>query len=240
MDSLDQASGPDRYSTLAGGDHRNTLEIKKSRFITVLRRVETESNVRDLVSELRKEFHGAGHHCSAFILGADRSIQRSNDDGEPSGTAGAPMLEALLRRETMPGATDLSDVCAVVVRYFGGTLLGAGGLVRAYSDSVSTALAAAPLVIRQRMQLFTIGLAHADAGRLENELRAENVQILGNHYSSHGVKLTVAVPAGAHDLALPHRIAALTAGRSAAQPVGCEWRDIEPGCRQLPVAADGG
>ncbi len=225
MDSLDQTSGQDRYSTLAAGDHRSGVEIKRSRFITVLRRVETEDSARNVVLELRKEFHGAGHHCSAFILGPGRSIQRSNDDGEPSGTAGAPMLEALLRRETMTGVADLSDACAVVVRYFGGTLLGAGGLVRAYSDSVATALAAAPLVIRQRMQLFTIGLAHAEAGRLENELRAENVQIVANEYSSHGVELTVAVPAGDQDLVFPHRIAALTGGRSPAQSRGCEWMD---------------
>ena len=128
------------YTTLApGDDFRHELEIKRSRFITVLRRAPDEDAARALVSELRKEFHDARHHCSAFVLGPDRSIQRSNDDGEPSGTAGIPMLEALIRRETQPGVSDLSDVSAVVVRYFGGILLGAGGLVRAYSESVSAA-----------------------------------------------------------------------------------------------------
>uniref|UniRef100_UPI0039EEFE92 IMPACT family protein n=1 Tax=Sinomonas sp. G460-2 TaxID=3393464 RepID=UPI0039EEFE92 len=125
-----------RYSTI-DGEHRHELEIKRSRFITVLRRAETEDEARALVAELRREFHDARHHCSAFVLGPDRTAQRSNDDGEPSGTAGIPMLEALLKGATLDGAADLSDVAAVVVRYFGGILLGAGGLVRAYSESVS-------------------------------------------------------------------------------------------------------
>ena len=115
------------YTTLAAGaDFRHEIEIKRSRFITVLRRAATEETARDLVAGLRREFHDARHHCSAFVLGPDRGIQRSNDDGEPSGTAGIPMLEALLKRETAPGAADLSDASAVVVRYFGGILLGAG------------------------------------------------------------------------------------------------------------------
>ena len=131
----EQESRASAYTTLAaGGGFRHEIEIKRSRFITILRRAATEEDARALVSELRREFHDARHHCSAFVLGPDRDIQRSSDDGEPSGTAGIPMLEALLRRETVPGVTDLSDVSAVVVRYFGGILLGAGGLVRAYSE----------------------------------------------------------------------------------------------------------
>ena len=150
MTSSSATPGPNSYTTLApGADFRHELAIKRSRFITVLRRVEDESQARALVSELRREFHDARHHCSAFVIGADRSLQRSNDDGEPSGTAGIPMLDALVKRETRAASAtggnksavaDLSDVCAVVVRYFGGILLGAGGLVRAYSESVSAAL----------------------------------------------------------------------------------------------------
>ncbi|BAS17934.1 IMPACT family member YvyE [Arthrobacter sp. Hiyo8] len=145
------------YTTLApGDDFRHELEIKRSRFITVLRRASDEDAARALVAELRKEFHDARHHCSAFVLGPDRVIQRSNDDGEPSGTAGIPMLEALIKRETLPGVADLSDVSAVVVRYFGGILLGAGGLVRAYSESISAALDSAPLVQRRRLRMCDI------------------------------------------------------------------------------------
>lgn len=133
------------YTTLAAGPQfRHEIEVKRSRFITVLQRTGDEDCARSVLAGLRKEFHDARHHCTAFVLGPDRGVQRSNDDGEPSGTAGIPMLEALLRRETAPGVTDLSDVTAVVVRYFGGILLGAGGLVRAYSESVSGALWTVP------------------------------------------------------------------------------------------------
>ena len=120
------------YTTLAAGpEFRHEIEVKRSRFITVLHRTADEEGARSVLAGLRREFHDARHHCSAFVLGPDRDMQRSNDDGEPSGTAGLPMLDALLKRETAPGVTDLSDVTAVVVRYFGGILLGAGGLVRA-------------------------------------------------------------------------------------------------------------
>ena len=105
------------------------------------------------------------------MLGPDRDMQRSNDDGEPSGTAGIPMLEALLKRETAPGVADLSDVAAVVVRYFGGILLGAGGLVRAYSESVSGALELAPLVRRRRLRICSVPRA-ARRGRAAGERSA--------------------------------------------------------------------
>ena len=88
---------------------------------------------------LRRRHHDARHVCSAFVLGPARDRMRSSDDGEPAGTAGVPMLEAVLQRETAPGRTDLTDVCAVVVRWFGGIKLGAGGLVRAYSTCVALA-----------------------------------------------------------------------------------------------------
>lgn len=216
------------YTTLApGDDFRHELEIKRSRFITVLRRVPDEDAARALVSELRKEFHDARHHCSAFVLGPDRSIQRSNDDGEPSGTAGIPMLEALIRRETQPGVTDLSDVSSVVVRYFGGILLGAGGLVRAYSESVSSALDAAPLVRRRRLRICDIAVAHHAAGRLENELRSAGYVMGGTSYEPAETILRLALPddpASIDDAA--ERLAAMTGGTSVLQLRGTEWVDL--------------
>lgn len=215
-----------RYTTIAG-DHRHEIEIKRSRFITVLRRVETEDAARGLVAELRREFHDARHHCSAFVLGPRREVQRSSDDGEPSGTAGIPMLEALVRRETAPGVTDLSDVCAVVVRYFGGVLLGAGGLVRAYSDSVSQALDSAALVQRERMQLLAVPVDHAGAGRLENDLRSAGVNVLSSDYEAERVLINVALADNDDGLAAFHeRLAALTAGGPAAEVRGSEWVNL--------------
>lgn len=224
--------GPNTYTTLAPGeDFRHEITIKRSRFITVLRRVDDEACARELVAELRREFYDARHHCSAFVLGPNRAVQRSNDAGEPSGTAGLPMLEALLKRETRPHTTtaavaDLSDLCAVVVRYFGGILLGAGGLVRAYSESVSTALELAPLVRRERLRLFTVAVAHAEAGRLENELRSAGYAMTGNSYDAEHtqVGLALADDTGAI-VAAVERLASLTAGRCTLMPVGTDWVD---------------
>lgn len=215
-----------RYSTIQG-EHRHELEIRRSRFITVLRRAETEEEARSLVAELRREFHDARHHCSAFVLGPDRSTQRSNDDGEPSGTAGVPMLEALLKGSTVDGEADLSDTAAVVVRYFGGILLGAGGLVRAYSESVSRALASAPLVRRQRLRLLSVEAPHGAAGRLENDLRASGVAVLGTEYGPTAAILRLAIEdsdVAAADFS--ERLATLTSGGSPAVDLGTSWVDL--------------
>jgi len=216
------------YTTLASGpDFRHEIEIKRSRFITVLRRADSEEAARDLVAGLRREFHDARHHCSAFLLGPDRGIQRSSDDGEPSGTAGIPMLEALAKRETMPGLADLSDVSAVVVRYFGGILLGAGGLVRAYSESVSSSLALAPMVRRSRLRICSAEVPHAAAGRLENDLRAAGFVMAETSYGAQHTVLRLALPDEAGEIsAAAERLQSLTAGTAVLQPEGTEWVDV--------------
>ncbi|GAB3554819.1 YigZ family protein [Arthrobacter tumbae] len=214
-----------RYTTIAG-QYRHELEIRRSRFITVLQRVENEADVVDLMNGLRREFSDARHHCSAFILGPGRDLQRSNDDGEPSGTAGQPMLEALNRRVTPYGLTDLSDIAAVVVRYFGGVLLGAGGLVRAYSESVSRALDTARLVHRERRRLFVIPAPPATAGRLENELRGAGMNIAAVEYKGMSTRLTVAVQDEDAALDAFHgHLAGISAGELTAIPAGQEWVD---------------
>ncbi len=214
------------YTTLAG-DHQHELEVKRSRFITYLRRTPTEAEARDFIAELRRKHFDARHHCSAFLVGPDRTVQRSNDDGEPSGTAGLPMLEALAKRQMPSGRCDLSDATAVVVRYFGGVLLGAGGLVRAYSQAVSGAMDNADLLVRRRMAVFAIEAPHAEAGRWENELRQDGTTVLGTDYGPLAVTLRVAVPDGptaATDFA--GRLATLTAGAGTAVEHGTEWTDL--------------
>ena len=224
----EQASRAAAYTTLAAGSgFRHEIEIKRSRFITVLRRADSEESARDLVSALRREFHDARHHCSAFVRGPDRGIQRSNDDGEPSGTAGIPMLEALLKRETTPGSADLSDVTAVVVRYFGGVLLGAGGLVRAYSESVSAALERAPLVTRRRLRICEASVPHAAAGRLENDLRSAGFVMAETSYGARETVLRLAIPDRTAEIAAAtERVLSLTAGKAALMPGGTEWIDV--------------
>jgi uncharacterized YigZ family protein len=227
----EQESRATRYTTLAAGDgFRHELEIRRSRFITVLRRTPDETAARALVAELRREFHDARHHCSAFIVGPDRTVQRSNDDGEPSGTAGAPMLEALAKRETLPGVTDLSDVTAVVGRYFGGVLLGAGGLVRAYSESVSTALALAPLTHRNRLRICSTSVPPGHAGRLENDLRTAGFTLGQTAYGGSHTILRLALPDDAEAIdAANHRLQSLTAGTATLTLEGTEWVDTAHG-----------
>src|SRR5699024_11199596 len=110
-----------RYCTIRENGQAE-IEIKKSRFICSLFRIDTEETAKDFLQQLKKEHWKASHNCSAFVLGEKQEIQRSSDDGEPSGTAGVPILEVLKQRQ-------LKDVLAVVTRYFGGTKLGAGGLI---------------------------------------------------------------------------------------------------------------
>ena len=161
------------------------------------------------------------------MLGPDRDVQRSNDDGEPSGTAGIPMLEALLKRETAPGVADLSDVAAVVVRYFGGILLGAGGLVRAYSESVSGALDLAPLVRRRRLRICSVPVQHAVAGRLENDLRAAGYVMAETRYEAQTTVLRLALPDDPEELArAADRVAAMSAGSASLLPGETEWIDV--------------
>lgn len=167
--------------------------VTRSRFIATLAPVGDASTADATIAEVRRRFHDARHHATAMVLGADGQRQRSNDDGEPAGTAGAPML-AVLR-----GAR-LTDVVAVVTRYFGGTLLGAGGLVRAYGGAVSAAVDAAPRLVRRPVVRFAVRVGHADAGRLEHRLRTwardRAVDVGEGAYDADGAVFEVVVPDG--------------------------------------------
>ncbi|WP_313813153.1 YigZ family protein [Glutamicibacter sp.] len=223
MDSNDSTAT--RY-TVPSADSVHEVEIKRSRFITYLYRVESEVQAREAIAALRKTHFDARHHCSAFILGADRMTQRSNDDGEPSGTAGIPMLDALAKRDT-PDGSPLSDILAVVVRYFGGIKLGAGGLVRAYSDSVSQALDAATLIPRQRLRIFTLDADHALAPRYENDLRAAGYQMEATVWEAEHAVLHLGIEdTDATAAQLAEFIATLTSGAGTARPTATKWVDI--------------
>jgi uncharacterized YigZ family protein len=132
------ATGLRPYSTLEKAVSAR-VEAKKSVFLGRVVPVGTIAAADAVIAEIHKEHYSARHHCTALILGDTAGLQRSNDDGEPSGSAGAPMLSVLRHHH-------LTDVVAVVTRYFGGTLLGVGGLVRAYTDAVAQALAQAVIV----------------------------------------------------------------------------------------------
>lgn len=149
-------------------EYRYEQVIKKSKFIACLKPVKTEEEARSYIESIRREFNDSSHVCTAFIIGKERTIQRSSDNGEPAGSAGVPMLQALLNSE-------VDDVCACVVRYFGGIKLGVGGLVRAYSSSVATALNEADKTIDVVYHQYTITYPYEMSGSLESYLRRNTI-----------------------------------------------------------------
>jgi uncharacterized YigZ family protein len=192
------------------------IEVSRSRFRCLAVRVEDELSARAVIDGARKDHWDAGHHCSAFVLGPDRALERSNDDGEPPGTAGAPMLEVLRGRE-------LSDVVVVVTRWFGGVLLGTGGLARAYADAVRAGLDEAGTVERVLLQVCEVAVDHASAGRLEHELRARGASVLGVEYADRASLRLALAP-----VALPiaeEIVAELTGGDAELVRVGEQWVD---------------
>lgn len=153
----------------------SNLEIKKSRFITYLHRTNQEEEAKDFLKAIKKEHSGANHHCTAMIIG---SLVRSNDDGEPSGTAGHPMLDVLQGNK-------MDDILAIVVRYFGGTKLGTGGLVKAYSESVSQALKKACLTEMTMFKEYKITFGYDWIGKLDAYFRNHQIEILSKEYDQN-------------------------------------------------------
>lgn len=202
------------YRTIAGPASAE-FEVKRSRFLGELTRVESEDHAREVITEARSTYWDARHHCSAFLLGANQEIQRSSDDGEPAGTAGAPMLEVLRGAE-------VSDVVAVVIRWFGGTLLGAGGLVRAYSDSVRAALDNAQIIERHLLTEVEVTLGHDVAGRFEADIRSQGIIVLDTQYAAD---VTFRLGTYEPDRIAP-RVAELTAGAASPRVIGESWVDI--------------
>lgn len=156
-------------------DHEEQMEIKKSRFITYLHRAESEADAKAFLTAIRRLHPDATHHCYAFIIGEHNEIKRSNDDGEPAGTAGVPMLECLDRNH-------MQDIIAITVRYFGGIKLGAGGLIRAYSKSVSHALSTAQITKKQWMEKYEIRFSYDLIGRIDYYFREHCLEILDKAY----------------------------------------------------------
>ena len=142
-------------------DFRQEIVIEKSRFICTLKKVHSEAEAQEFIKTIKKEFWDATHNCSAYIV--DEMEQRSSDDGEPSGTAGLPMLEVLRKNK-------LTNTAAVVTRYFGGIKLGAGGLVRAYTNSVAEAVKATGIAQKDLVSKFSFMYDLNEVGKILNIL----------------------------------------------------------------------
>ncbi|MEU5993721.1 YigZ family protein [Spirillospora sp. NPDC047418] len=195
------------------------LEIRRSRFVCTLARTADAADAAAFIAAHRRAHRDATHNCTAYVVGEHGEITRSSDDGEPAGTAGVPMLEVLVRR-------GLTGTAAVVTRYFGGVKLGAGGLVRAYTQAVAETIDAVGVVELRPVVTVTVGVDHALAGRFLGDLHARGHQPGDVRYGT-AVEADVAVPA--EDLAAFQAWAAeVTAGRAS-------LRRGAPGHIEVPV-----
>ncbi|WP_223701293.1 YigZ family protein [Sutcliffiella deserti] len=174
-----------KYYTVKGYGEHETV-IQKSRFITYLNRATTEEDAQAFIQEIKKQHRNANHNCSAYIIGEHDHIQKANDDGEPSGTAGVPMLEVLKKK-------GLKDTVVVVTRYFGGIKLGAGGLIRAYGKGVSEGLLHTGIVERTLKIVMHIKFDYPHLGKVENDLRTSGTYDLLNILYNEKVEILILI-----------------------------------------------
>ena len=175
----------ENYRILYEGGEGEIVE-KKSRFIATIRPVESEDEAVSFIAEMKKKYWDAAHNCSAFTVGENFEISRCSDDGEPAQTAGRPMLDVLLGEE-------IHNVCAVVTRYFGGTLLGTGGLVRAYSGAVQEGLKNCVILEKKLAEKLELKTDYSDLGKIQYILAEQGITVLGSEYSDT-VVLTALAP----------------------------------------------
>ena len=171
--------------TVYSGGEGEIVE-KKSRFIATVRPIESEEEAVAFINEMRKKYWDARHNCSAFVIGDHHEISRCSDDGEPAQTAGRPMLDVLLKE-------DIHNVAVVVTRYFGGTLLGTGGLVRAYQKATQEGLADSVIIDKLPGRMLTIGTDYVGLGKIQYLIGKENLTTIDTIYTDQ-VEMIVMVP----------------------------------------------
>lgn len=173
------------YRVVYEGGEGEIVE-KKSRFIATVRPIETEEEAVAFINEMKKKYWDARHNCSAFVIGSRQEITRCSDDGEPAQTAGRPMLDVLLRER-------ITNVAVVVTRYFGGVLLGTGGLVRAYQSATQAGLAASKIIEKRQGKKLIIHTDYNGLGKLQYLFGQQKTAILDTEYAAD-VVLTILVP----------------------------------------------
>lgn len=181
----------DAFQTI-GTPGEGSYTEKRSRFLSFAMHVESEEEAKERVAEIRKKFYDARHVCYAYSLGADRARTRTNDDGEPSGTAGKPILGQLL-------AFDVTDTLAVVVRYFGGVKLGTGGLTVAYKTAAAEALRDAEVVEKIIYASLSIEASYADVDMVMRLAHEKGARIAQQTYTDSGCILTLSIRRGGYD-----------------------------------------
>ena len=194
----------EQYKTVYEGGEGEIVE-KKSRFIATVRPVETEEEALAFVEEMKKKYWDARHNCSAYVLGERQELMRCSDDGEPSQTAGKPMMDVLT-------GAGLTNVAVVVTRYFGGTLLGTGGLVRAYSQAAQAGLAASTIIDKLMGYRLEIRTDYNGIGKLQYIFGQMGLPLMDTAYAED-VVVTVAVPDSDKD-SLINKVTEATAGQA--------------------------
>jgi uncharacterized YigZ family protein len=193
----------DSYLTVSGCGEIE-IEINKSRFIAYVERVETEEAAAAFIAEIKKKHWNATHNCSAYVVGENDQWQKADDDGEPSGTAGKPILEIIKKNQ-------LKDTVIVVTRYFGGIKLGAGGLIRAYGKSASAGLKAVGMTQRRSHTRIKVEIDYTFLGMLENQLRMQGYSIDDKEFTDK-ITLIVLEKVGEEDV-LEQKVMDWTAGQ---------------------------
>ena len=173
------------YRVIYKGGQGEIVE-KKSRFIATVKPVESEEEAAAFIAEMKKKYWDARHNCSAFVIGANQELTRCSDDGEPAQTAGRPMLDVLLKE-------GVTNAAVVVTRYFGGILLGTGGLVRAYQKAVQEGLAASQIIEKREGFLLYVNTDYNGIGKLQYLFAQKEISILESEYAAD-VRMTVLVP----------------------------------------------
>lgn len=163
------------YKTVKGFGEREIV-LSKSRFIAYVNRAESEEEAIEFINSVKKKHPNATHNCSCYMVGEHDQVQKANDDGEPSGTAGVPMLEVLKKQ-------GLKDTVVVVTRYFGGIKLGGGGLIRAYGKATTEGIDAAQVVERKLHHVMKISIDYTWLGKVENEIRNSHYNLSDIQYA---------------------------------------------------------
>ena len=164
------------YKVIFEGGQDEIVE-KKSRFIATVRPVETEEEAVSFIAEMKKKYWDARHNCSAFVIGERQEMTRCSDDGEPAGTAGRPMLDVLLKE-------GITNVAVVVTRYFGGVLLGTGGLVRAYQGATAAGLAASTIIEKRKGMELAVHTDYSGIGKLQYLFAQKNITLIDTEYAA--------------------------------------------------------
>ncbi len=173
------------YKTIKNSSH-GLFRDRGSKFLAFAFHVTTEARIKNILDDLRREYHDASHHCYAWIIGTNKYHFRANDDGEPSGTAGRPVLGQIQKH-------DLTNILIVVIRYFGGTLLGTGGLINAYRSAASDALANSEIITKTINELIELTFPYAVMNSVMKVLKEEQVEQVAQDFDTD-CKIKVSIP----------------------------------------------